>query len=284
MTRTTIFSPVLAFAAVFYLASILLAQDDFDKDDPTAAFAALDKIPLGKYEGEEADKMASEVLKNVEKVNKHWLFTSKEAVEKWSYTFKAQLTGGEKMEKKIEMDRSIGIWENMRGITYFGIPQSLLMGKPTFKSVEVTDKQIKLHFVCSGDNKASQRIGNGMGGQWFGFFSSTVEEGMLYVNPADFTLIGVKLPSGGMEKYTKYAALDEACKVPRRVEISHPSRGGDMTFDMNFKAYEPGLWLLDRSIYKVGKKKKSEATVVDVLVNSTAPVEIVDGADDQKAE
>lgn len=255
----------------------IVAQDDFDRDDPSAAFTAHQAIKPGKYEGDEAQRLGRQVLEKVEEVNRHWLFTSKPAVESWSYTFRAKLSTGQSMEKKVQLDRSVPVWEKMRGITYFGLAQSLCMEKPKFKTVEVGKDQIKLHFLYDGQESASQRIGNGMEGQWFGFFQSVATEGMLYVDAKNFTVTGVKLPSGGFEKYTDYVTLDELGRVPCRIEVEHVSKGEKMYFDLRFKAYEPGLWLFERSEYKLNGKKTSVATLVEVKVNGAAPKEIRGG-------
>lgn len=260
------------------------AADDFDKDDPSAEFTVDKQIKPGKYSGKEAQQIGSQIIAKADEVNRCWLHAPKWDAKRWTYTFRAQLASGEKTEKKKKLDRedpgAPSDWPSIRGNTLISIPQGLCefvlheAGSVDIVNAEITAEiqkaQAKLHFRFNGSKSAFRMAGNGLDGSWYGFFQGKATEGMIYINLDDYTITGVKLPGGGFEKYTDYVSLDETFKVPRRVEIQN----GDMHFDMRFKAYEPGIWLLDRSEYKFEKKKTSVATLNDLTINGIAPVEI----------
>ncbi len=261
------------------------AGDDFDKDDPSELFESAAKpLKPGKYTGDEAKKIGMQVFERIIETNRHWLYAPKWDAKRWTYTFAAQLESGEKMEKKMKIDRedpkSSSAWTDIRGISLIPVPQGLAdfmsssESSLSIKNAEVTKTQIKLHFQFSGNDSAFQMAGMGLGSSFFGFTSGKAAEGMLYVNPADYTLTGVKLASGGYEKYGDYVALDETHKVPRRIEVEFVSGRNKTYFDFRFKAYEPGIWLFDRGEYKLNGRKTSIGKLVDVTVNDSAPVEI----------
>lgn len=255
-------------------------SDEFDKDDPSSQFSDNKPIKPGKYEGEDAEEIARRIMGKAEEVNRHWLWAPKWDAKRWTYTFCAQLSSGEKMEKKKELDRedpkAPSDWPSIRGNTMIPVAQGLcefIVNDPEnirIEGVDVTKNQIKILFRFKKPNSAFQMIGNGLDGSWYGFFQSRATEGMLYVNPENYTLIGVKMPNGNSEKYADYVALDDEHQVPRRIEIVN----GKMSFEMRFKAYEPGIWLLDKSEYKLNKKKTSVAQLFDLTINGTTPVEI----------
>ena len=250
------------------------SENSFDTDDSAQLFEEDKPIAPGKYTGEEGKKIASRVAKTVGEVNRGWFYAPEFDVKEWGYTLNVKSKAGDTLEKKIYNDRKGSApWPNLRGITYIGVAtgacEFIEAGQAEIKGVEVTEKEIKIHFVISENGGAFQMIGNGLDGQWLGFFQRKVPEGVVYVNAEDYTLIGVKMPRGAYEKYGDYVDMNETLKAPRRIEIV----SGDLAFDMKFKVYKPGVWLLDRSVYKLKKKEFSTAVLGDVRVNGESGVE-----------
>ena len=72
-----------------------------------------------------------------------------------------------------------------------------------------------------------------------------------------------------VEKYSDYLTVGDGRVVPRTVEVSS---GGAMRFRWSFAMYEPGLWLLDRSLASDTDEKDGFVRIDNVVINGAPPV------------
>ena len=238
-----------------------------------------------KYVDAELEKKGRQVLKSMAERGRYWIFSQCREAESWSYHFNAciilendAVKPDSEREYDIEVDRKKGSapWEKIRGITYYSVLQalaSLAVNEETadevrFKAVTQDDNEIKLHFVVP-DHDLGCRIGNGMNGSWYGFFErNKMHEGQLTLDRKTLTPKTLVCDDEYGERYGKFVTVGAAgLSVPQRIQI----KNGDMLFDMYFNVYEPGLWLLDSSVYTVklpdGDEFRSKAEVTGVQVN-----------------
>ena len=236
-----------------------------------------------KYVDAELEKKGRQALKSMAERGKYWIFSQCREAESWSYHFKAciievndAVKPDSEREYDIEIDRKgPAQWEKIRGITYYSVLQalaSLAVNEETaadihFKAVTQDDNEIKLHFVVP-EHDLGCRIGNGMNGSWYGFFErNKMHEGQLTLDRKTLAPKTLVFDDEHGERYGKFVTVGNGLSMPQRIQIKH----GDMLFDMYFNVYEPGLWLLDNSVYTVktpdGDEFRSKAEVSGVQVN-----------------
>ncbi|MCL2349422.1 MAG: M56 family metallopeptidase [Planctomycetaceae bacterium] len=248
-----------------------------------------------KFADADLEAKARKAIQLMAKRGKCWLFAPDMDVKSWSYHFKAtggvltiyEAKGGGDDPKTIEHDITLnrqGImpWEEIRGITYLSCLQTLAMliddGELVrFKSVEFDDREVKLHFILT-DGKLTCHCGNGIRGQWFGYFSASATEGKLTLDRKTMMPKLLVLSEKLGERFGNYVPVGDGMFAPKRVQV----KNGEMLFDMQFNVYNPGLWLLDKStlIATQGDKKfetRAENSNVKVngepaIVSETKPV------------
>ncbi len=233
-------------------------------------------IEPGKYTGEEAKQVGGRIMQKFREINAYWLWRPSPEITELSYTFevkpKSKKDGAPIVEKiALKDDLQTVPFAQVRGISYIGVTDGIWQfswgNGLIYKSVEVSEKEIKIHFQIVENGGAYQYLTNGLDRGSYGSFDQMVPEGMLYIDAKTYTPIGVRLPKNAYEKYSDFVKLDETHFVPRRIEVANAY---DLLFEMQFKVYAPGLWLLEQSVCEFKGKEFSKATVRDVVVNGTA--------------
>ena len=271
--------PVSASARAEYAAKNLTPNANSPKVE---GFDPNEGDDANDYVSAELEVKGRRILKSMAERGKYWIFSQCQEAETWSYHFKnsileenGEIKPDSEQEYDIEVDRKGGSapWEKIRGITYYSILQalaSLAVNEETaddvrFKAVTMDDKEIKLHFVVK-EHDLRCRIGNGMNGSWYGFFQAMQNEGQLTLDRKTLTPKTLIFDDTHGERYGKFVAVGKDLYVPQRIQV----KNGDMLFDMIFKVYEPGLWLLDNSVYTVKQRDgefRSRSEVSGVQVN-----------------
>ena len=244
------------------------------------------------YVDAELEKKGRQAIKAMAERGKYWIFAQCYKAESWSYHFKnfgidengeqqtivdenGKMQPDKLKEYDIEIDREDSApWEQIRGITYYSVLQALATlaidednaGDIRFKAVAIDENEVKLHYVVKKHDLGC-RIGNGMNGSWMGFFQATHNEGQLVLDRKTLMPKTLTFNEKSGERYGKFVTAGKGLYVPQRIQV----KNGDMLFDMNFNAYEPGLWLLDNCTYtytdKDGSKFRAKSEVSDVKVN-----------------
>jgi len=236
-----------------------------------------------EYVDAELEHHAHIALKTMAERCKFWLLADSDDVETWSYHFKCSRPAQE--DENREIDISITNKgrkrEKTTGTTYITPLQQLaalamdddLADQIRFKSVNINDKEVTLHFIVP-DKPLRYEVGNGMSGSWLGYFSMSVKEGQLILDrktllPKLVQGVGSKIA----ERFSNYVKTGEGTFAPKRIRVLHD----DMIFDMQFKIWQPGLWLLDKSSYiydEEGGKYESTVEISDVKINNEPAAEM----------
>ncbi len=270
--------------AMTLLLSLGIAFCQEKKTTPAQSSFATDGDPLqentpiepGKYTGEDAKRIGGRIMQKFCEVNTYWLWRPSPEITELSYTFEVKPKSkkdGERIVEKIALKNNLQTvpFAQVRGIFYIGVSDGISQfaeaGVLIFKSVEVSEKEIKIHFQINENGGAYQYLSNRFDNGTYGAFEQMVPEGMLYIDAKTYTPIGVRLPKNAYEKYFDFVKLDEKHFVPQRIEVANAY---DLLFEMRFKVYAPGLWLLEQSVCKFNGKEFSKAVVRDVVVNGTA--------------
>jgi len=239
------------------------------KSPAVAGFTPEEDDDANDYVSAELEAKGRQALKVMAERGKYWIFSQCREAESWSYHFtngildeNGDVKPDSLQEYDIEVDRKGSApWEKIRGITWYSHLQalaSLVVNEQTvddvrFKAVTVNDNEVVLHFVVR-NNDLGCRIGNGMNGSWYGFFQSRQNEGQLTLDRKTMTPKTLLFDKGNGERYGRFVAVGKDVYVPQRIQV----KNGGMLFDMYFNVYEPGLWLLDQSIYTVKVEDEGE--------------------------
>jgi hypothetical protein len=176
-----------------------------------------------------------EILTKMAEANRYWLDRPPPEVRSYRYDFKR----GEKESKTYEVaenGRAAGVVQ--RGISYVSVLYGLTTDSKSvvFRQIDVQPDKMTLTFTLAGGTSVS--AGNGVLGTWSGFFSTTVSEGTMIVDPKTYTV--QEFHCGEYrETSSDWVEIRPNHFVPLRVRVS----SGHMSFDFRFRVYEPGLWL-----------------------------------------
>lgn len=150
-----------------------------------------------------------------------------------------------------------------RGIHYRGTPHALaaMADQVIFRQVEVDEETetIQLRFLVPGGQKVV--AGNGITGQFLGFFSSPLREGLLILDKATCRPLKTDL-----ETFSKYVDLGDGRYVPKEIRI----RRGVGFWKWTFRVYRPGWWLLDE-VY-LGDSEQPSLKIDDVKIDGQPAV------------
>jgi hypothetical protein len=218
---------------------------------------------------EETAKQARQILDRAGEVNRYWFRAISEDVRSFSYTF--HLADGE--PRKITYDDYVEAksWYREwypKGISYTGGARVLvsLRDRARFRQVELGDDEITIYFVLA-DLPSTVAAGNGLAGTWRGFFSQRMNEGTFKLDAKRLTPISIQY-GDRREVYSDYVEVADGCYVPGRIQI-----GANTEFDFRFRALEPNMWLLHRSLrWSSEGDEEPVAWVTDVTINGEPAV------------
>ena len=224
----------------------------------------------------EQQKKAKDAFQTMVKRSEMWLLGKTQKTQSWAYNAKISSTtdeDAEVIEHDVSYERDKGDdWTLVRGTTNSGITQILAQiadkdpSQITWTVAEFGADEIKLTFEL--DEPLPIEYGNGMFGQWHGYFIAKVNRGVIILD-AKTMMPKTAYTEGGIgEQFSNYVKFDGDVYYPKRIQIKNTS----MVFDMTFKIYEPDLWLLEKSVYTYSKKNSTEkhgslVEISDVYVN-----------------
>ena len=196
------------------------------------------------------------ILGKMAEVNRYWLNRPPPEVRGYRYDFKL----GEKEPKTYvvpEDGRVAGVVR--RGISYVSVLYGLTTHAESvvFRQIDIAPDKMTLTFTLPSG--ASVSAGNGVLGTWSGFFSTTVSEGTMIVDPKTYALREFRCEEH-RETLSDYTEIRPGHFVPLRVHVSSDG----MAFDFRFRLYEPGLWLFASS-HREGSPPAAQ--VDNVIVN-----------------
>lgn len=202
-----------------------------------------------------------QMLTRMRKANQYWLVRPPATIQSYAYAF----TLGEHEPVLVHVDdpsRATGA--KRQGISYYSAIHRLaaMADKVVFTASRQEGDNIALDFVLPMRMKMG--AGNGISGQWRGYFSSSLSSGTLWLDQTRWVPIRLETRAG-VEHFVDYAAIDEGAYAPLGITIY---RSEDVQFDWRFKLHGHGLWLLDEARYGPAEKEQRDivALVHDVRV------------------
>ncbi|MCL2306474.1 MAG: hypothetical protein FWC43_14130 [Planctomycetaceae bacterium] len=223
----------------------------------------------------ELQKKANEAFQTMIDRSRFWLLGKTQA-KSWAYhakVFSPTKKTMEVLEHDISYDPAKGIdWTLMRGTSCSGIAQAvavLFEKDPTqvqWIAAEFGSERIRLAFTVSQPIRIS--YGNGLMRTWYGQFShNKVERGVIILDAKTMLPQTAYTNEGAGERFGDYVKLADNVYAPTKIRAKYE----EMNFLLEFKIYEPDLWLLDKSTYSVklsdGEDFGSVVEISDVYVN-----------------
>ncbi|HOW73996.1 MAG TPA: M56 family metallopeptidase, partial [Phycisphaerae bacterium] len=209
----------------------------------------------------DVQKHGEEILRKMAEVNRYWLIGPPESVTDYTYDYKL----GDDPSRTFSIGGRDPDPRARQGVSYSTTIHILAMHpeKALVGEIETGEGIIRLRF----DLAESSRIecGTGVDGGWHGYFSSAAQGGLLTLDAAK--MVPLKLESPGMQElFSDYADAGDGRLAPLTVKVAR----GDMAFHWTFRLYDPGLWLMDRSLADAGSGDTPTvlASVSNVFVNS----------------
>ncbi len=224
----------------------------------------------------ELQKKARNAFKTMVERSELWLLCKTQKAKSWAYHAKIDSTtdkDAEVLEHDISYEQGKRPdWDLMRGTTCSGIVQAVaILADKDPSAVQWTetmfgDDEIKLTFALS--QPAGIAYGNGMLGRWYGFFNvGKIERGVIILDAKTMMPKTAYIDNGVGEQFGNYVKFAENTLVPKKIQV----KNGKMSFLLEFKIYEPDLWLLEKSTYSVkmddGSDFGSVVEISDVFVN-----------------
>ena len=227
---------------------------------PATQSAATAKRPAPVVSAD-VQKRGEEILRKMAEVNRYWLVGPPDTVTDYTYDFKL----GDDAARTFSIGGANPDPSGRQGVTYSTTIHMLALHpeKAQVGEIETGEGIIRLRF----DLAESSRIacGTGVDGSWHGYFSSAAQGGLLTLDAQK--MVPLKLESPGMqESFSDYVDASDGQLVPLTVKVAKSG----MAFHWTFRLYDPGLWLMDRSLADAGSDGTPTvlASVSNVFVNS----------------
>jgi hypothetical protein len=145
-----------------------------------------------------------------------------------------------------------------QGISYYSALHWLAANpqKPVFRQLDVDEKKITLTYSLAEFVRVA--AGNGIEGTWSGYFSTSVAEGTLVIDSANYAPL--EHTAGELrERFSQFVEIAPGRRVPLAITIDQ----GGMHFDWRFRVYRPGLWLFHEARYEDATVAKIEQVEID---------------------
>ena len=223
--------------------------------------------------GAEINAKGQRIIKEMAEVNRYWLIGPSWKVLEYSYDFTLHTNEGELDSNKSSFNiiNSPKLNPAVRqGITYYSALHKLV-DEPSSAYVTKIEEEngsvIRLDFTLY--DPVMMWCGNGISERWFGSFNREINYGKLWLDIRKKVPIKIKSdyeqPESVEEQFSEYASLGDDAYVPLRIMVDK----GDMHFDFNFNVFGPGLWLFDKSSYRVDGRRNLPlvASVDNVQIN-----------------
>lgn len=231
----------------------------------------------------ELQSKANDAFKTMMDRSGFWLLGKTQGAKNWGYHAKIFSTTNKEMEvleHDIYYERAKGVdWDLKRGTSSSGLFQAIAnlyekdQQQVQWTNVEFGNEEIKMAFALKQPTQVS--YGNGMLGAWYGYFSrGKIYRGVLILDAKTMMPKTAYTSDGFGEQFGDYVQFAENVYVPKKIQV----KNGDMNFLMEFKVYEPDLWLLEKSTYSVKTGNENFGSVVeisDVYVNDAPAKEWV---------
>ena len=129
-----------------------------------------------------------------------------------------------------------------RGISYASAVRHLAAYPATavFRQVQIGEDRIVLAYTLKAPIGVS--AGNGVQGDWHGFFSTPMREGVLTLDAHRLTPLEHRSEALD-ETFSQYVEFEQGQWAPLAIRIGQ----GVMRFDWTFQVVEPKLWLFATS-------------------------------------
>ena len=219
--------------------------------------AVIGDAPLGRPPVDaELQAKGQEILTRLAEVNRYWLDLPPEQVREYRYRLVVNGEGpGRGTRKYVVQDDSgwsfpVKEFEEAHsarhGVTYYSAIHALTSNprQVSFRQVEIGEDEIRLiyrfpHRMWQALSYCHFRSLNG-----FYFSHWNVREGQLVIDAETMTPKEHTIP-WLRERFSGYAELEPGFYVPRTIHFDCERSAGHYEVALDFRIYEPGLWLLD---------------------------------------
>ncbi|MCK4887859.1 MAG: M56 family metallopeptidase [Planctomycetes bacterium] len=232
-----------------------------------------------------------DLLKKMAEVNRYWLIGPGSDIQQYSYDFNLYLdVRRDESPKKYSYDISNPSKASQtikQGVYYYSALHKLAK-EPEAACVTKIEKHgsmLKIDYSFYEPIKCG--VGNGISKIYLGSFTRRIKYGSLWIDSEKNIPIRIKSwdePDDKSanyceESFSDYVSVGGSDYVPLKVEIN----SGEMHFDFRFRVSEPGLWLFDRSSYKLNRwQLPLVASLSNIKINNK-PIEVVSMTDSEIA-
>jgi hypothetical protein len=197
-------------------------------DDPTA------RPPVP----EALQQQGRDLLRRMAEANRPWLGPPPEGARTYEYRFRV----GEQEGQAFWIGEAPVSRAVRRGISHASAVHHLAAypAAAVFRQVQVRDDRIVLAYTLKAPIGVS--AGNGVQGNWHGFFSMPMLEGVLVLDARRLTPLENRSEALD-ERFSQYVEVDQGHFAPLAIRIEQ----GAMRFDWTFQVVAPKLWLFATS-------------------------------------